>query len=110
MNAQGVEKSSNDFSPESQASQKHKLMAICQVYAGPGSRSDGCPDYLVVLDLLDLRTSEIDVNTTLEEASVMDISLSNSSLSSQARPIPHNHNSRPHAIRFIPYSPDIFSC
>ncbi|WP_090871143.1 Imm50 family immunity protein [Paraburkholderia diazotrophica] len=39
-------------------------------------RSDGSPDYLVVLEFLDIRSSEIDVNAMLEEASIMDISLS----------------------------------
>lgn len=34
------------------------------------------PDYLVVLDLLDIRSSEIDVDAMLEEASIMQISLS----------------------------------
>lgn len=37
---------------------------------------DGSPDYLVLLEFLDIRSSEIDVNAMLEEASVMDISLS----------------------------------
>jgi hypothetical protein len=39
-------------------------------------RSDGSADYLVVLEFLDIRSSEIDVNAMLEEASIMDISLS----------------------------------
>lgn len=39
-------------------------------------RSDGSPDYLIRLEFLDIRTSEIDVNAMLEEASIMDISLS----------------------------------
>ncbi|MFM0225587.1 hypothetical protein [Paraburkholderia dipogonis] len=34
------------------------------------------PDHLVVLDCLDIRTSEIDVDAMLEEATIMDMSLS----------------------------------
>src|SRR5262249_16991888 len=38
--------------------------------------SDGRPDYLVVLEFLDIVSSEIDVNAMLEEASIINISLS----------------------------------
>jgi Immunity protein 50 len=51
-----------------------QLEVLHNRYAGP--RTDGGPDYLVVLDILDIRASEIDVNAMLEEASVMEISLS----------------------------------
>jgi hypothetical protein len=51
-----------------------KLEVAHNRYGEP--RSDGCPDYLVVLELLDVRSSEIDVNAMLEEASVMEIALS----------------------------------
>jgi Immunity protein 50 len=51
-----------------------QLEVLHNRYAAP--RADGGPDYLVVLDLLDIRGSEIDVNAMLEEASVMEISLS----------------------------------
>ncbi|MCC8404372.1 immunity 50 family protein [Paraburkholderia sp. MMS20-SJTN17] len=51
-----------------------QLEVLHNRYAAP--RADGGPDYLVVLDLLDIRVSEIDVNAMLEEASVMEISLS----------------------------------
>lgn len=46
-------------------------------YAAP--RSDCGSDSLVVVDLLDIRESEIDVNAMLEEASITDISLSKDS-------------------------------
>ncbi|WNC93681.1 hypothetical protein RI103_23115 [Paraburkholderia sp. FT54] len=36
----------------------------------------GRPDHVVVLDCLDVRTSEIDANAMLEEATIMDMSLS----------------------------------
>jgi len=52
-----------------------QLEVLHNRYAAP--RADGGPDYLVVLDLLDIRASEIDVNAMLEEASIMEISLSN---------------------------------
>ncbi|MFT4065198.1 hypothetical protein [Paraburkholderia sp.] len=42
-------------------------------------RSDGSPDYLIALEFLDIRSSEIDVNAMLEEASIMDMSLSRES-------------------------------
>ncbi|CAB3755496.1 Imm50 family immunity protein [Paraburkholderia solisilvae] len=51
-----------------------KLEVLHNRYGKP--RCDGGLDYLVVLDLLDVRTSEIDVNAMLEEASIMEISLS----------------------------------
>lgn len=51
-----------------------QLEVLHNRYAAP--RTDGDPDYLVVLDLLDIRGSEIDVNAMLEEASIMEISLS----------------------------------
>ncbi|MFL9900795.1 Imm50 family immunity protein [Paraburkholderia fungorum] len=51
-----------------------QLEVLHNRYAAP--RTDGGPDYLVVLDILDIRASEIDVNAMLEEASVMEISLS----------------------------------
>nr|WP_201695999.1 Imm50 family immunity protein [Paraburkholderia hiiakae] len=43
-------------------------------YAAP--RSDGGSDYMVVVDLLDIMTSEMDVNAMLAEASISDITLS----------------------------------
>ncbi|CAB3642896.1 hypothetical protein LMG24238_00446 [Paraburkholderia sediminicola] len=52
-----------------------QLEVLHNRYAAP--RADGGPDYLVVLDILDIRGSEIDVNAMLEEASIMEISLSN---------------------------------
>ncbi|MPW18335.1 hypothetical protein GCT13_15795 [Paraburkholderia sp. CNPSo 3157] len=36
---------------------------------------DGRPDRIVVIDCLDVRTSEIDVNAMLEEATIMEMSL-----------------------------------
>lgn len=43
-------------------------------YAAP--RSDGGSDYMVVVDLLDIMTSEMDVKAMLAEASISDITLS----------------------------------
>jgi len=37
---------------------------------------EGCSDYVVIVDCLDVRTAEIDVNAMLEEASVMEMTLS----------------------------------
>lgn len=37
---------------------------------------DGRPDRIVVIDCLDVRSSEIDVNAMLDEATIMEISLS----------------------------------
>ncbi|SOF00304.1 Immunity protein 50 [Burkholderia sp. OK233] len=51
-----------------------QLEVLHNRYAAP--RTDGGPDYLVVLDILDIRGSEIDVNAMLEEASIMEVSLS----------------------------------
>jgi hypothetical protein len=51
-----------------------QLEVLHNRYAAP--RADAGPDYLVVLDLLDIRSSEIDVDAMLEEASIMQISLS----------------------------------
>lgn len=38
-------------------------------------RVDGGADYLVTLDFLDIASSEIDVNAMLEEASIMEVSI-----------------------------------
>ena len=52
-----------------------QLEVLHDRYAAP--RPDGGSDYLVVLDILDIQSSEIDVNAMLEEASIMKISLCN---------------------------------
>jgi hypothetical protein len=51
-----------------------KLEVLHDHYGPP--HSDGSPNYMVTLEFLDIKSSEIDVNAMLEEASIMDISLS----------------------------------
>ncbi|CAB3772939.1 hypothetical protein [Paraburkholderia humisilvae] len=51
-----------------------RLEVLHNRYGKP--RTDGHSDYLVIVELLDIRSAEIDVNAMLEEASIMEISLS----------------------------------
>jgi hypothetical protein len=51
-----------------------RLEVLHNRYAVP--RTDGIHDYLVVLDLRDIRSAEIDVNSMLDNAWIMEMSLS----------------------------------